>query len=151
MNDHLDKDQEGNSILGIADSCPSSLLLELGLDQICALPKHKGIERLDVGIKEGLALDKCIKSLVKQALVQPFCCSKCIRVHRSSWSGWLWYSEFGFCINGCSDIPTILKHSPDMLQQFLQSGGIFVGLAMVRAVKDMPFEHLTCTLEFHLT
>ena len=69
VNDHLDEDQEGDPILNITDIGPSCLLLQSGLDQICALPKHEGIERLDVGIKDGLVLDECIKFLVKHLLI----------------------------------------------------------------------------------
>ena len=43
VDDHLDEDQKGDSILIVMDIGPSCLLLELGLDQVHALPKHKGV------------------------------------------------------------------------------------------------------------
>ena len=116
VNNHLDEDQEGNSILIIMDIGPSCLLLELGLDQIHALPKHKGIKRLDISIKEGLALDECIEPLVEQLLIQFFHFGELSWIYGSSWSRWLWYGIFHFHSYGCSHISTILEHGSNVFR-----------------------------------
>jgi hypothetical protein len=131
----------------LTDGSPLSLLLELGLEQVCALFDDKGVSLLYVLVEVGLAFyegvefsfeDHPCDDLIGCRNLWVYNCRVC----------WDWYLYPGFMNDARSDVPSFLVFSTNVVGDALVSVDGGVCLTIVAAVEDVSASFSSLPLNF---